>query len=156
IILRAYCAAGRPDQRLSAWGSFEGWSRLVRSAVAWVGLPDPGETRLLLQDSADVTAEGMAALLTCWEKMDPDPGGLAGAEASPRLYNRPPAPAPEWHAPFKDAVEGLLGKPDARGLGTKLRSYRRRVFAGRFIDRAGSEQRAARWAVYPAAAFRRR
>ncbi len=39
-ILRAYCAAGRPDQHLPAWGSFEGWSRLVRSAVVWVGLPE--------------------------------------------------------------------------------------------------------------------
>jgi hypothetical protein len=32
-ILRGYCAAGRPDLGLPAWGSFEGWSRLVRSAV---------------------------------------------------------------------------------------------------------------------------
>src|SRR5262249_49604165 len=48
-ILRSYCAAGRPDQGVPAWGSFEGWSGLVRSAVVWVDQPDPGETRLLLE-----------------------------------------------------------------------------------------------------------
>src|SRR5262249_4519507 len=80
-ILRAYRAAGRPDQSLPAWGSFEGWSRLVRSAVIWVGLPDPGETRLLLQESADVTAEWMGVLLGCWERMDAARRGLTAAEA---------------------------------------------------------------------------
>src|SRR5262249_21875370 len=56
-ILRAQFAAGRPDQGLPAWGSFEGWSGVVRSAVVWVGLPDPGETRLILQAQSDVAAE---------------------------------------------------------------------------------------------------
>src|SRR5262249_36486681 len=37
--LRGYCAAGRPDMGLPAWGSFEGWSALPRSAVVWCGLP---------------------------------------------------------------------------------------------------------------------
>jgi hypothetical protein len=39
-ILRAYCAGGYPDLELRPWGSFEGWSRLVRSAIVWAGLPD--------------------------------------------------------------------------------------------------------------------
>ena len=30
-----------PDLRLPAWGSLEGWSGLVRSAVVWAGLSDP-------------------------------------------------------------------------------------------------------------------
>jgi hypothetical protein len=154
-ILRAYCTAGRPDLGLPAWGSFEGWSRLVRSAVVWVGLPDPGETRLLLQESADVTAECMGVLLECWEQMDPARHGLTAAEAV-QLYKQPPEPRPEWHADFMAALEMLLGKPDARGLGTKLRGYRRRVFGKRFIDRAGEDHRAARWAAFPATEFRRR
>jgi hypothetical protein len=44
----------------------------VRNAVAWVGLPDPGETRLALQQTSDVTAENMAVLLTALQKMDPE------------------------------------------------------------------------------------
>lgn len=43
-ILRAYCCAGRPRAGLPAWGSFEGWSAIVREAVVWCGLPDPAES----------------------------------------------------------------------------------------------------------------
>lgn len=155
-ILRGYCAAGRPDQDLPAWGSFEGWSGLVRSAVVWAGAPDPGTTRLLLQEQADVAAESMAVVLSCWERLDPDRRGLTAAEVIHRLFKESPPDPPDYFADFRDALEALLGKPDARGLGTRLRSYRRRVFRGRFIDQAGAEQRAARWAVFPAGEFRGR
>jgi hypothetical protein len=40
-ILRAYHVAGRPAQKLPAWGSFTAWSQLVRGALVWTGLPDP-------------------------------------------------------------------------------------------------------------------
>jgi hypothetical protein len=152
-ILRGYCAAGRPDQGLPAWGSFEGWSGLVRSAVVWAGMPDPGQTRLLLQEQADVAVENMAVVLACWEKLDPDRRGLTAAEVIQLLYKAPPGQTPEHHADLKAALEALLGKPDSRSLGNRLRSYRRRVFQGRFIDQAGEQQRAARWAVYPAKDF---
>jgi hypothetical protein len=155
-ILRGYCAAGKPDQHLPAWGSYEGWSALVRSAVVWVGLPDPGETRLLLQEQADVAAESMSVVLACWERLDTDRHGLTAAEVIHMLYEAPPADPPDFHADLRDALEALLGKPSSRALGNKLRTYRRRVFQGRFIDQAGSEQRAARWAVFPATEFRRR
>jgi hypothetical protein len=154
-ILRAYCVAGRPDLDLPAWGSFEGWSRLVRSAVVWVDLPDPGETRLLLQAQADVGAENMAVLLACWEKLDPQRRGLTASEVIRLLYKDPPAEPPDFHADLKAALEALLGRPDTRGLGNRLRTYRRRIFQGRFIDQTGTKQRAARWAVYPAADFSR-
>jgi hypothetical protein len=155
-ILRGYCAAGRPDQGLPAWGSFEGWSALVRSAVVWVGLPDPGETRLLLQEKADVAAESMAVVLTYWECLDPERRGLTAAEVIQRLYKEQPSVQPDYYADLRDALEALLGKPDARALGNRLRSYRRRVFQGRYIYQASTEHRAARWAVYPAAEFCRR
>jgi hypothetical protein len=128
---------------------------MVRSAVVWVGLPDPGETRLLLQAQADVAAESMAVVLACWEKLDPERRGLTAAEVIHLLYKQPPESPPDYHADLRDALEALLGRPDARGLGNRLRSYRRRVFQGRFIDQAGTEQRAARWAVYPATEFGR-
>jgi hypothetical protein len=152
-ILRAYFVAGCPDQKLPAWGSYEGWSALVRAAVAWVGMPDPGETRLLLQDQAGVSAESMAVLLACWEKMDPQRRGLTTAEVIDVLYKHPPESPPDFHADAKAALETLLGKPDARQLGYRLRSYRRRIFQGRFLDRVAKEHQAIRWAVFPAAEF---
>jgi hypothetical protein len=155
VILRAYCAAGRPDQGLPALGSFEGWSGLVRSAAVWVGLPDPGATRLLLQEQADVAADSMGVVLACWERLDPDRRGLTAAEVI-QLLKDPPEDPPDYYADLRDAVEALAGRLDARGLGNRLRSYRRRVFGGRFMDRAGLQQRAVRWAVFPAADFGRR
>jgi hypothetical protein len=155
-ILRGYCVAGRPDQHLPAWGSFEGWSGLVRSAVVWAGMPDPGQTRLLLQAQADVTAESMAVVLTCWQRLDPDRRGLTAAEVIHRLYKDPGENPPDYFADLKDALEAMLGKPDGRNLGTKLRSCRRRVFCGLFVDQAGTAQRAVRWAVFPADQFGRR
>src|SRR5690606_27466551 len=50
-ILREYCAAGRPDQKLPPLGSYEGWSDIVRSAVVWCGLPDPISTQGALKAS---------------------------------------------------------------------------------------------------------
>src|SRR5262249_30179721 len=149
-------AAGWPDQDLLPWGSFEGWSALVRSAVVWAGLPDPAETCLLLQEQADVAADSMSVILPCWERLDPERRGLTAAEVIHLLYKEPPDNPPDFHADLRDALEALLGKPDSRGLGNKLRFYRRRVFQERFIDQAGSKQRAARWAVFPSTDFRRR
>jgi hypothetical protein len=155
-ILRGNCAAGRPDMQLPAWGSFEGWSRLVRTAVVWVGLPDPGETRIILQDRADVAAESMGVILACWALLDPDRKGLTAAQVIRALY--PPrseklADPPAWHDDFRAALESIVGRPDTRSLGNRLRHYRRRIFEGRYLDIAAVQHRAARWAVFPAEQF---
>lgn len=52
-LLRGYCAAGMPDQKLKNWGGFEGWSRLIRHCLVWCGLPDPYDAHLELRESAD-------------------------------------------------------------------------------------------------------
>ncbi|AZO47233.1 MAG: hypothetical protein E5V66_01905 [Mesorhizobium sp.] len=44
VIVRAYVVAGCPDT-LPALASFEDWSRLVRSALVWLGRADPVETQ---------------------------------------------------------------------------------------------------------------
>jgi hypothetical protein len=153
-ILRAFCVAGRPDQDLPPWGSFEGWSALVRGAVVWVGMPDPAEARVQLQEQSDTTAESMSMLLENWEKMDPERSGLTTAELIGTLYEKGTHAPPAWHAEMRAAIDGLVGRGDATRLGYKLRSFRRRIFTGRYIDHAGSERRAIRWAAYPASTFR--
>ena len=40
-ILRAYFVADKPPQKIPTWGSFEVWSKLVRSTLVWAGLEDP-------------------------------------------------------------------------------------------------------------------
>jgi hypothetical protein len=64
-VLRAYHVAGRPDMQLPVFGRFEEWSNWVRSALVWLGLSDPCETRSRLEDADPVRAEltGLLAAL---------------------------------------------------------------------------------------------
>jgi hypothetical protein len=151
-VLRGYVAAGWPAVDLPAWGSFDGWSRLVRSAVVWAGLADPGETRRQLQDRADVAAGGMAALLAGWDRIDPSGGGLTAAQVIDRVCGREPYPDTDG---LREAIDGLVVRPDPKLLGYRFRHYRRRVFGGRFLDLAGGSGGTNRWAVFPADRFRR-
>ena len=109
-------------------------------------------------------AEQFSVVLECWEKMDPGRSGLTSAEVIDRLRpkERKAAAAPsgsappDWHHDMKDAIEQLVGRLDSRPLGTLLRSHKRRIFNGRFLDRAGVSHKAVRWAVFPASEFRAR
>jgi hypothetical protein len=156
-ILRAYFVAGRPPQPMRTWGSYENWSAVVRGAVIWAGLPDPAEARLELQQQSDTVAEGMTALLAGWAKLDPGRRGLTAAEVIAALFTPRPAsadPLPDWLGDMRAAVEALVGRADSRALGYKLRNYRRRVFGGLYLDRASTARKTARWAAFPASAFR--
>jgi hypothetical protein len=65
-LLRAWFLAGRPARGLPAWGSFEGWSAVVRECLVWVGLPDPHETRVDLLRLSDTAGSAFDALVRCW------------------------------------------------------------------------------------------
>jgi hypothetical protein len=148
-ILRGYFVAGCPEMNLKAWGSFEGWSAVVRSAVVWAEMPDPGETRFVLEDG-DSETRMMSALLTLWPQMEAALGktgtGLIAAEVM-AIYAQPPESAPAWHMELKDVLEGLLGQPDSQKLGYKLRSYRSRVLDGRCLQDLGESHKVKRWTV---------
>jgi hypothetical protein len=126
-ILSAYCVAGKPRQDLSAWGSFQGLSDLVRSAVVWCKLPDPATTRMQLQERSDVTKRYMDKKAT--------------------------EPAPAHILDLNESIEAMVGRLDAKGLGYKLRSHRRRNFNGKYLDVPSTSKRAARWAVFHAHEF---
>lgn len=133
-ILFAYCRNGRPGQGLKAWGSFEAWSDLVRQALVWAGMPDPGETREELARSSDREAAALRALIAGWPEIDPDGAGMTAAKLLDRLEK-----SPDEYDLFRSAVLDLCpapaGKlPGTRSLGNKLRHLRGRVVGGRSID----------------------
>jgi hypothetical protein len=149
-ILRGWFVAGRPSHQLTPWGSFEGWSNVVREVVVWAGLPDPGETRLALQSASDREANNMAAMIDALERMDPDRRGVTTAQIIEAI-RKPTEPIPEWLPDLKSAVEELCGKLDSRTLGYRFRNFIRRNFDGRMINHAGEDRlKGMRWAVYPA------
>lgn len=133
-ILYAYCQAGRPSQSLKPWGSFEEWSDLVRQALVWIGMPDPGETREELARSSDREAAALRAVIQGWSEIDADETGLTAAKLLERLEK-----SPEEYELLRSAILDLspapAGKlPGARSLGNKLRRVRGRVVGGKAID----------------------
>ena len=74
-ILRGWIVADKPKHGLKPWGSFEQWSNVVREAVVFAGLTDPGETRLQLQSMADRAANAMEEIIFGLYEMTLKAGG---------------------------------------------------------------------------------
>lgn len=133
-ILFAYCRAGRPPQNLKPWGSFEEWSDLVRNALVWAGLPDPGETREELARSSDREAAALRAVIQGWPEIDPDGNGFTAAKLLERL-EKAPNEFDLLRSAILDLCPAPAGKlPSSRSLGNKLRHARGRVVGGKAID----------------------
>ncbi len=148
-ILRGWVEAGRPRHGLQPWGSFEGWSSVVREAIVFAGQPDPGETRDGIQGKSDTDAMAMNAVIAGIQQLNGDGDGVTVSEITAAITRKPTdPPLPEWAAGLAEAVTELCGK---RGkLGHRLRQFRRRTFAdGLFLDNDDAKNRAkvARWFV---------
>lgn len=158
-ILAAYYRSGRPSQGLTPFGSFEGWSELVREAVVWVGLPDPCNTRIRLADSADTVADVLTQLMEALRQYDPSNEGIVIADLLGALYPRAreTAPTDEASNAMRAALENLVncasGKvPAPRQVGNRLRHFRRRVISHSYLDIDVSQHRraGALWRLFEA------
>ena len=131
-ILRGYIVAGRPDQQLKPWGSFEGWSDVVRSAIVWAGLTDPGETRTVLRETSDSEAGALRQMLVAFQTIDPSARGLRTSDLLKIADGRGGQSYSTSDADtLRDAVETLCGSPLAKiltqRLGNRLSHFRNRV-----------------------------
>lgn len=134
-ILKAYVAAGLPEQELPTWGSYEAWSHIVRGAAVWIGWPDPADGRSEFRDAADDETAALHDVLTGLEGMDPLRRGVSAEEIA-KVANDAPSHFDEAHVTAMRA--GILtlaanrnGKVDVRGIGYKLRAFRNRIVRGR-------------------------
>ena len=154
-ILRGWHVAGRPDMKPVPWGSFSGWSGVVRNTIMWCGLKDPGDTRAELQQRADTGTNAMRAVLIGLEHLDPDRRGLTAGQIHDKVFEEPSAEGESWFQDLRAALDDLLSKKDSRHLGYRLRSFRRRVIGDRYLDSLEKAHGSARWVVLPASAFGR-
>jgi primase-helicase-like zinc-binding protein len=141
-ILRAYHVDGRPKLNLNQWGSFEGWSNLVRNAVVWCGMEDPGATRQEVREQSDREAGLLRQLLAAWESADPSGYGMTVAEAI--------RAAADGNQLLQDAFSeiGTPGKPpNPRSIGMKLHHMRGRVAGGKHFDRRTNSTNTVIWRV---------
>ncbi len=136
-LLAGYCEAGRPQQGLRPWGSYESWSDLVRGTVVWLGLPDPAVTVDGLESAADVECLAAANLVRGLGELLAEVGGAATAGEILRYLDG--AKAEPQFASLCAALEELYPRlrpgdlPTTVQLGNKLRSLRGRNFGGRFV-----------------------
>jgi hypothetical protein len=147
-ILRAYFVAGCPRQKMTPFGSYEGWSDTIRSAVLWTIGADPCATRKGMK-TADTKLSAMAALVSGWAEL---PGtkvnGVTVAEAI-RILNDPQK-EDEFMA-LRDALveETKSGKVNPSSLGYRLRAAKGRIINGCCLTTAevGARRGVQRWIV---------
>jgi hypothetical protein len=141
-VLRAFVAAGRPAQGLQPWGSFEAWCSSVRDAIVWAGLPDPAETRIEYNETADREKGGLAELFECLSMLFPGGHGITAARIIERAKS---------NAPLSEALDAL-GVADSHGnystrlLGWQLRHAKGRIVGGQRLEiEKSSQSRANAW-----------
>jgi hypothetical protein len=140
-IIAAYLQAGRPQppKKLTPFGSFEGWSGVVRHALVWLGLPDPCLSREALEASADTCSDTLHELMLAWSQYSPGGGPLVVKDVLCELYDRGYQSKDSRSSNLRSAIESFVeigqGKvPSARQFGNKMRAVKRRVTHGMFFD----------------------
>ena len=147
-ILAAFCQAGRPMRKLPNWGSFEGWSDLIRQAIVWIGLPDPGATRTELVEQSDREANALRELIAGWDELDPDYHGLTVIEILDRI-NKNLTKYEQVRNAISELCPAPPGKlPSAKSLGNKLSHLRKRVVDGACLETRKNRRNTTIWMVH--------
>lgn len=149
VILKAFIQAGMPDQGLPAWGSFESWSRLVRGALVWAGMPDPAVTRHELQANADVETDLKAMLVAGIEELQSArsiDSGLRAADILDMIKNAPVDAAPTLRAALIE-IAAPATFPDPKTLSRHLRDAKGRNLRGLVLRCDPDPKAAHRWRV---------
>ena len=114
-IVRAYIAAGRPRVAFPL-PSFEGWSNTVRSALIWLGYPDPVETMETARKE-DPSLQAMEAVFAALK----DVIGVGSEKACSvaEIINRANEhePGTQWFALTIPGREGSIAKRRRRSMG---------------------------------------
>jgi NrS-1 polymerase HBD domain len=149
-IIRAFYVAKQPTQHLTAFGSFESWSKVIREALVWAGEADPCEGRKDMRAESDLDLEALGSLMACWYACYEDTSVDAKKVAQDlKLYT-----ANEGVVKWCDLQESIrtfsLRNPDRQltslQIAIVLRTYKGRIVKGRrFIRVGGNETNAGEW-----------
>ncbi len=149
-ILRAYCVAGRPQRQLGGWGSFEGWSGLIRQAIVWLGMPDPADGRAEMMERSDSGTSALRDFLRSFEQIDPYNEGLTTAEILQKLdRNR------DGFLELREAILEMCGGsperlPTVRTVANRLKHVRGRIVDGLMLDARLNRNKQSVWRVVSA------
>lgn len=127
---RAYVAAGYPDQA-PPLASFEEWSRLVRSALIWMGREDPCVTMAKARAEDPITSS-LTALFTSWH------AAVGGSPKTTAAIKEESAVNdtyggllhPNLREALVEAADDGRGGINSKKLGHFLKRYEGRIVAG--------------------------
>lgn len=147
-IVRAYHSAGCPDQR-PALASFEDWSRLVRSALVWLGRADPVETMETAR-AEDPELTNLSAVLTAWHDAIGFSQRTAGSVIDAANDRAPHGDRinPELFDALSEVAANQRGEIDAKRLGKYLARHKGRIVGGlRLVAATDLHAKQAMWRV---------
>jgi putative DNA primase/helicase len=147
MIARAYVSAGFPGE-LPALASFEDWSRVVRSALVWLGRADPVETMETAR-AEDPTTSSLRALFGAWADTIGD-AERTSAQIKERAREEYMGnlTAPDLHQAVHDVAQGNRGEIDAKRLGHFLTRHKGRIIDGlKLKDRYDTARKVNVWSI---------
>jgi len=143
-IARAYIAAGSPKV-CGPLGSYESWSRLVRSSLIWLGMKDPVKSMDEAREE-DPERGALNALIELWHKHLGRNNNYTANELIFRTNTlaepisedgEQSEPQPELRDLFMQQA-GARGTIDAKALGTWLAAIRGRIHNNLYIERVNT------------------
>lgn len=152
-VIRAYIVAGLPS-KLRPLASFEEWSDLVRSALVWLGLPDPVETTEAARED-DPELSALRDILSNWSRVigdQPTTIRTAVETATSRTTSQMGEPTDYANPDFREAllaVSGFKGSIDASRLGNWMRAREGRIVNGLRIKKGTPDphSKGIRWSI---------
>jgi hypothetical protein len=147
-VLKAYSMAGRPDVGVRPWGSFEGWSRVVRDALVWCELEDPAKAREEFVQYADRESGTLKQLIAGWNEIDLDGTGMTVGEVISRL-DEDRAKFMTLRSVLEELAPPKSGRLSSRSIGKHLSHFRGRNCGGSALDSRSDRSGAQRWRVIP-------
>jgi putative DNA primase/helicase len=129
-VVRAYIAADCPDE-LPPLASFEVWSRIVRSALAWLGRADPVDTMDKAR-SDDPVISSLTTVLGIWHDVMGSTARTAGAVKEQAELKNPfgnPVNG-EFYQALVEIADDMRGGISVKRLGRFLGQYQGRIVGG--------------------------
>lgn len=150
-ILAAFFRAGCPQpKKYEEWGGYEEWGEIVRSAVVWIGLPDPGETRKEVRECADAQVSAMQAIIEDWNQIDPNLTGTTANKIIASVTKYVEEGEEDPLADIREAISQLTGRMVGNQLGNCFKKFRKRTFGDFYLDQATKSGHVVRWGLFKA------
>lgn len=147
-----YLRQERRASGLRPFGSFEGWSRLVRGAIVEAGFADPCQDQALVSDSTDRAQEELQAVVESLARYDYADRGFTSVRVVQDLYASTGNSAPavtDLRLALENAINTRPGKEvTARRIGGYFRAHRKRVIRGMYLVSDGKGPQGQVWRVH--------